>query len=60
MFSAVCPEVSSKMADEKAQAVRDAGANVVVSADAGCLRRMERSGIKAMHIAELLWAGMKK
>lgn len=60
VFSAVYPEVSSKMAEEKAQAVKDSGADVVVSADAGCLRRLERSGIKTMHIAELLWAGMKK
>jgi L-lactate dehydrogenase complex protein LldE len=60
VFSAIYPEVSSKMADEKVQAIRDAGADVVISADAGCLRRMERSGIKAMHIAELLWMGMKR
>ncbi|NIM06283.1 MAG: Fe-S oxidoreductase, partial [Armatimonadetes bacterium] len=60
VFSAVYPEVSSKMAEEKAKTVKDAGADVVVSADAGCLRRMERSGIKAMHVAELLWMGIRK
>jgi L-lactate dehydrogenase complex protein LldE len=60
VFSAVYPEVSSRMAEEKVQAIRDAGAAVVVSADSGCLRRMERSGIRAMHIAELLWIGMRK
>jgi L-lactate dehydrogenase complex protein LldE len=60
VFSAIYPEVSSTMADEKVRAIRDAGADVVVSADAGCLRRMEKNGIKAMHIAELLWMGMKR
>ncbi len=59
IFSAVYPEVSARMADEKAIALRDAGAEVFVSADAGCLRRVEKSGFKAAHIAEVLWAGMR-
>jgi L-lactate dehydrogenase complex protein LldE len=60
VFSAVYPEVSAKMAEEKAGTILDAGADVVVAADAGCLSRMERSGVSAMHIAELLWMGMKR
>jgi L-lactate dehydrogenase complex protein LldE len=59
IFSAVYPEVSDRMADEKAQALRDAGAELFVSTDAGCLRRVEKSGLKATHIAEILWAGMR-
>jgi L-lactate dehydrogenase complex protein LldE len=60
VFSAVYPEVSAKMAEEKARTIMDAGADVVVAADAGCLRRMERSGVKTIHIAELLWMGMNR
>jgi len=59
VFSAVYPEVSRKMAEEKVGTIRDAGADVVVAADAGCLRRMELSGLRAMHVAELLWMGVR-
>lgn len=58
VFSAIYPEVSERMAEEKVRAIREAGADAVVAADAGCMRRIERSGMRAVHIAEVLREAM--
>lgn len=60
IFSAVYPEVSARMAAEKAEAIRETGASAFISSDAGCMRRIESVGIRAIHIAELLRDGLKR
>lgn len=62
-FCVKYPDVSARMVSDKAQAVKDSGAEVLVSGDLGCLMniagrlaRME-SGVRVYHLAELL-AGM--
>lgn len=62
-FCVKYPDVSARMVSDKAQAVKDSGAEVLVSGDLGCLmniagrlKRME-SSVRVYHLAELL-AGM--
>ncbi len=63
LFSVKLPEISVRMATDKAQDVRAAGAATLVGPDMGCLMniagRMSRLGmdIRVLHVAELL-AGM--
>ncbi len=60
IFSVVCPQISGAIVDEKARAIIDSGADVVVATDYGCLMniggRLHRLGsaVRTMHIAELL------
>ncbi len=63
LFSVKLPEISVRMATDKAQDVRNSGATTLVGPDMGCLMniagRMSRLGmsIRVLHVAELL-AGM--
>jgi len=63
LFSVKLPEISVRMATDKARDVRDSGATTLVGPDMGCLMniagRMSRLGmdIRVLHVAELL-AGM--
>ena len=63
-FAVKSPEVSVAMADDKLDAIRAAGADVVVSADGSCLLhlmgRARRRGLRLrfVHVAELLAEGM--
>ncbi|MFD1176970.1 (Fe-S)-binding protein [Paenibacillus puldeungensis] len=59
-FSVKMPEISEQMVDEKSACVIDTGADILISADMGCLMniggRLSREGktIRVMHIAEVL------
>ncbi|MNC74931.1 Lactate utilization protein A [compost metagenome] len=54
------PDISGQMVDEKSGCVIDTGADILISADMGCLLniggRLSRKGesVKIMHIAEVL------
>jgi L-lactate dehydrogenase complex protein LldE len=54
------PDISAAMATDKAHAVIDSGADIVVGCDMGCLMRIQKhlirlgSDIRALHIAQLL------
>lgn len=60
-FSIKQPEISAAMVTDKCAALRDSGAEIVVSQDCGCLMNIggaldkRGDGIRAVHIAELLW-----
>jgi L-lactate dehydrogenase complex protein LldE len=54
------PEISAAMADDKADAARATGAATLLSGDAGCLLRIDRSlgekdPIRVRHVADFLW-----
>lgn len=59
-FSVKEPVISAAMVEEKADSVRETGAQILVSADLGCLMniggKLNRDGtnIRVMHIAEVL------
>ncbi|WP_151737563.1 (Fe-S)-binding protein ['Paenibacillus yunnanensis' Narsing Rao et al. 2020] len=59
-FSVKMPEISAQMVDEKCACVAETGADILISADMGCLMniggRLSRNGrsIRVMHIAEVL------
>ncbi len=59
-FSVKNPDVSLAMAADKARHVSDTGAEVLVAADRSCLMNIggllsrQRSGVKVMHLAEVL------
>ncbi|MDF9839366.1 MULTISPECIES: (Fe-S)-binding protein [unclassified Paenibacillus] len=59
-FSVKMPEISWQMVDEKCDSVIETGADILISADMGCLLniggRLSRKGapVKIMHIAEVL------
>lgn len=59
-FSVKMPDISSQMVDEKCESVVETGADILISADMGCLLniggRLSRKGVpvKIMHIAEVL------
>jgi L-lactate dehydrogenase complex protein LldE len=59
-FSVKFPELSGAMAQTKLEAIRETGANTVVSLDASCLMQIQgalsRAGkrIRTMHLAEVL------
>ncbi|WP_042203199.1 (Fe-S)-binding protein [Paenibacillus camerounensis] len=59
-FSVKMPEISGQMVDEKCDSVMETGADILISADMGCLLniggRLSRKGlpVKIMHIAEVL------
>ncbi|WP_342480350.1 (Fe-S)-binding protein [Paenibacillus sp. FSL L8-0340] len=59
-FSVKMPEISEQMVDEKCGCVVETGADILISADMGCLLniggRLSRKGepVKIMHIAEVL------
>lgn len=59
-FSVKMPEISGQMVDEKCDSVLETGADILISADMGCLLniggRLSRKGVpvKIMHIAEVL------
>lgn len=59
-FSVKMPEISGQMVDEKCSCIAETGAEVLISADMGCLLniggRLSRTGkpMKIMHIAEVL------
>ena len=60
-FAVRHPEISAAMVEDKAEAVAAAGADVVLSGDAGCLLniggRLEAKGVRVRtaHVAEFLW-----
>jgi L-lactate dehydrogenase complex protein LldE len=60
VFMAKLPEISTAMADEKAQAIIETGADTVVGCDLGCLMNVadaiKRRGstVRAQHIAQVL------
>jgi L-lactate dehydrogenase complex protein LldE len=62
-FAIKYPEISDAMLQKKIVSLQRAGADVLVSCDAGCLMhiagRLHRQGIglRVMHLAELLNAG---
>ena len=62
-FAVKYPEVSDAMLQKKIASLKRAGADTLVSCDAGCLMhiagRLRRQGesIRIMHLAELLNAG---
>nr|WP_216626732.1 (Fe-S)-binding protein [Paenibacillus phytohabitans] len=59
-FSVKMPEISEQMVDEKCVCIKDTGADILISADMGCLLNigglLSRKGepVKIMHIAEVL------
>ncbi|MBL8931706.1 MAG: (Fe-S)-binding protein [Kineosporiaceae bacterium] len=59
-FSVKNPDVSVAMGSDKARHVRETGAEVLVAADRSCLMHIggllsrQRSGIRVMHLAEVL------
>lgn len=61
-FSVKNPDVSVAMGSDKARHVRETGAEVLVAADRSCLMHIggllsrQRSGIRVMHLAEVLAA----
>jgi L-lactate dehydrogenase complex protein LldE len=61
-FSLKNPDVSVAMGSDKARHVRESGAEVLVAGDNSCLMHIggllsrERSGIRVMHLAEILAA----
>lgn len=66
-FSVKIPELSTEMVDQKIKYIQSTNADLLLGADGACLMniagRMERLGInniKVMHIAELLWKGVKQ
>jgi L-lactate dehydrogenase complex protein LldE len=60
-FAVKQPEVSAAMVSDKCDAIRDSGAEVVVSQDCGCLMNIAGAfdkngdGVRSLHIAEFLW-----
>lgn len=60
LFSVKYPEISERMADDKIADAQNAGADVIASADLGCLLHLEgriarrRLSLRTMHIAEIL------
>jgi len=62
-FAVKYPEISSAMLEKKIDSLQRAGADTLVSCDAGCLMhiagRLRRQGkdVKVLHLAELLNAG---
>lgn len=60
-FAVKQPEISAAMVRDKADALRDAGAEVIVSQDCGCLMNIggaiawQGEGPETRHIAEFLW-----
>jgi L-lactate dehydrogenase complex protein LldE len=63
LFSVKYPEISERMADDKIADAQNTGADVIASADLGCLLHLEgriaRRGlpIRTTHIAEILAGG---
>ncbi len=61
-FSVVYPEVSRAMMEDKVRSIEASGAEVVVSADSGCLMNigggLQKAGsrVRAMHLAQVLAA----
>jgi L-lactate dehydrogenase complex protein LldE len=64
VFSVKMSDISAAMVDEKANNVRQSGADVLTSADMGCLMniggRLKKAGhpMRVMHLAEILAEGM--
>jgi L-lactate dehydrogenase complex protein LldE len=64
-FSVKMPEISTAMADEKLGTFSGTGADLIISADGGCLMHMggraQRQGLKlrTIHLAQLLWEGVQ-
>jgi len=63
-FSIKQPEISVAMADEKIEHLNAAGADLLVSADLGCLMQLEGrlrqrgAGVRTLHLATLLAEGV--
>jgi L-lactate dehydrogenase complex protein LldE len=63
LFSVKYPEISERMADDKIADAQNASAEIIASADLGCLLhlegRIDRRGLplRTMHIAEILAGG---
>ena len=61
-FAVKNPDVSVAMGSDKARHVRETGAEVLVAGDNSCLMHIggllsrERSGVRVMHLAEVLAA----
>jgi L-lactate dehydrogenase complex protein LldE len=71
LFAVKLPEVSAAMAAAKHAGIRATGAEVLTSADAGCLLQLGGSlrraasrgappGPRVVHVAELLWEGVAR
>ncbi|CAA6816543.1 MAG: Predicted L-lactate dehydrogenase, Fe-S oxidoreductase subunit YkgE [uncultured Thiotrichaceae bacterium] len=60
-FAVKQPEISAAMVEDKTAAIRDTGAQVLVSQDAGCLMNIsgafeyQGDGPESQHIANFLW-----
>ncbi|MEJ2453738.1 MAG: (Fe-S)-binding protein [Candidatus Thiodiazotropha sp.] len=60
-FAVKQPEISAAMVEDKTRALRDSGAQLVVSQDSGCLMNIggafewQGDGPETRHIAEFLW-----
>lgn len=60
LFSVKYPEISERMADDKIADAQNTGADIIASADLGCLLHLEgriarrRLPLRTMHIAEIL------
>ena len=60
-FSVKQPEISAAMVEDKTSSLREAGAELVVSQDCGCLMNIggafnyQGEGPETQHIAEFLW-----
>jgi L-lactate dehydrogenase complex protein LldE len=60
-FAVKQPEISAAMVEDKTRALREAGAELVVSQDCGCLMNIggafewQGEGPESRHIAEFLW-----
>lgn len=65
-FAVKMHEVSGAMVAEKAQHVQDTKAEILVGTDMGCLMniggrlRFEGAPVRIMHVAELLWEGVRE
>ncbi|BCJ87625.1 (Fe-S)-binding protein [Effusibacillus dendaii] len=64
-FAVKMHEVSGAMVAEKAEHVKETNAEILVGTDMGCLMniggrlRYEGAPVRVMHVAELLWEGVK-
>jgi L-lactate dehydrogenase complex protein LldE len=65
-FSVKMPEISEAMVDEKVAHITESGAEIITGTDMGCLMniggRLKKQGssIRPLHIAELIYEGMKQ
>lgn len=60
-FSVRMPDISGAMVADKTQALKDSGADQVITADCGCLMNIngalekQRASLRGLHLASFLW-----